>query len=731
MKTLVKAWLLAAVGVAVAPVAEALDQTIPEIVERKAHGWWSTSIYKAGTNDGERVYRSYVIGDPIDWTWPDVKTVGPGAKLICLDAPQAKVTNKIYAVKLDLTTPGLNCLGSIRCDIWGQNMPADDVDNVAKAYTVREKTEDFMVRSRGTGSRLARHRPVFLACNSAAWGPWDTSKDQASTYANPNSPLYSLGIQISGSGTGYGTHSSSGDQRGIFVFYKDRTAEFVPQITKSIAKKVWLSLPCFVHPLIINGEYSWTVADDKSHAQRTSIGLSQDRKTLYLVCCDGRAPNWGDGLDFEQLAQVHRAVGSWNAMNLDGGGSTTLETWDETLGKPRMHNWQSSTRRNGSNLGFYICPPQVKAGDFLYDDLESAVGDAKAGNLPAGVTELDVIADVSFTADYPQLPADVDVTLSSTNGSTLGWAEGVERTIPANVRLTLKGVGLRGDAAAISVAAGGTVAVDGTLGLRRISTADGNGFVLGGPLAETLVVDCAAARAEGEVFGTSALSLVATRRELVNLVCASDPTLFAAARHGSGGIELYWGRTAEWFSADLTTGEVAGGDWREGDETNRTFTADRRECRLVRCTTKAVFTSLGSEKVLSAKLAEFAATSSYPQGAVILADDASGQPAWRCLVREGDAAVWKRLDGDARLNRDYTVVMDVDLRFASPRVRYVVGVADGPAQALCDAAGKTWFDGAGEGLSADGTVNLSGSGRVSSIVGSVIRTEKGSLVLMR
>lgn len=728
----IKSGLIALGAVFAASAALALDQTIPEIVERKNHGWWSTSIYKPGTNGGERVYRHYTIDEPIDWTWPEVKDVGPGAKLVCLDAPSTKVTNKIYVVKLDLTTPGINCIGAIRCDIWGENMPADDVDNMAKAYTVREKTEDFMVRSRGTGSRLARHRPVFLACNSAAWGPWDTSKDQASTYANPNSPLYSMGIQISSSGTGYGSHSSSGDQRGIFVFYKDRTADFIPQMTKEIAKKVWLSLPCFVHRLLVDGEYFWTITSDTSKAQRTSIGLSQDRKTLYLVLCDGRAPRWGDGLNFEQLAHVHKAAGSWNAMNLDGGGSTTLDTWDEQLGKPRMHNWQSGTRRNGSNLGFYVCLPQVKAGDYLYDDLECALADVKAGNLPAGVTELDLIRDVTFTADFPSFPEDLTVTLSSTNGATIGWAEGVTPTIPASSRVTLKGVRLRGAGEQfLTVAAGGSVTIDGAFALAGVRTADKDGFVLAGPIGDTLVVDCAAAQAEGQAFGRSTMSLLTTEKELMKLVSASAPELFAVAVPvAGGGIELRWSHAKDWFSADLETGTVSGGNWTVEEEAERVFTADRRANRMVRCITTSAFTESGVVADLEKRSAELAAAESYPHGALTVVDDEEGIPRWRVLVKEGGEAVWKELAGAVTLKTDYTVVMDVDFLAGAPRVRYVVRPADGTSLVLADETGRAWFDGTGKGLDATGVVRLAGAGKVTTITGQIQSVNTGfSLIL--
>lgn len=520
--------------VAVSP-AWALDEAVAEIRERKANGWWTTAYYKPGTNGTERAYRPYAFGGTINWNWAEVKDVGPGAKLVCLEVKAAKL-NKIYAVKVDLTTPGLNFIGAIRCDAWGA--PMTDVDNVANAYTVREKTEDFIVRSRGTGSRLARNREVFLGMNSAAWGPWRTARDTRSTYANPNGPLYSLGVQISSSGTGYGTHGTAAVPHGVFVFRKDRTADIIPQVTPEIVKEVWFSLPCFVHRLLVDGRDGSTLTRDRSRAQRTSIGLSRDRKTAYLVFCDGRNAAWSSGLTFVELAHVHRAVGSWDAINLDGGGSTTLMTWDAARHRPYMHNWQTSTRRNGSNMGLYVKAPEVKCGANLYDDLESALRDAQGGALPK--PKLDIIADVTVTEACTGITGKVALTLSSTNGATLGWVAGLVPTVPANARLAFKGVALREGARELTVAAGGTLVVDGSLGLNVLRTADRGGFVLGGALGGRMLVDCAAAKTAGAAFGTSSLSLAATRRELAKLGCATDPKLGAAAAVENGVVVLKW-----------------------------------------------------------------------------------------------------------------------------------------------------------------------------------------------
>ncbi|MCM2325241.1 MAG: phosphodiester glycosidase family protein [Candidatus Woesearchaeota archaeon] len=57
---------------------------------------------------------------------------------------------------------------------------------------------------------------------------------------------------------------------------------------------------------------------------RTSVGVSQDGKTLIIIVVDGRRPGYSEGLTLTELAQYHLYYGSYDALNLDGGGSTTL-----------------------------------------------------------------------------------------------------------------------------------------------------------------------------------------------------------------------------------------------------------------------------------------------------------------------------------------------------------------------------------------------------------------------
>ncbi len=56
---------------------------------------------------------------------------------------------------------------------------------------------------------------------------------------------------------------------------------------------------------------------------RTSIGVSRDGKRLWLVVVDGRSTA-SVGMTLVELADTMRALGAWNALNFDGGGSSTM-----------------------------------------------------------------------------------------------------------------------------------------------------------------------------------------------------------------------------------------------------------------------------------------------------------------------------------------------------------------------------------------------------------------------
>ena len=55
---------------------------------------------------------------------------------------------------------------------------------------------------------------------------------------------------------------------------------------------------------------------------RTAIGLSQDNRTLYLFTVDVRGGS--AGMSLPEVAEMLIREGVYQALNLDGGGSTTM-----------------------------------------------------------------------------------------------------------------------------------------------------------------------------------------------------------------------------------------------------------------------------------------------------------------------------------------------------------------------------------------------------------------------
>nr|WP_236838803.1 phosphodiester glycosidase family protein [Caldalkalibacillus salinus] len=74
-------------------------------------------------------------------------------------------------------------------------------------------------------------------------------------------------------------------------------------------------------PLVTEGKIA--TADHGARHPRTAIGFSQDGSHMYLATIDGRQRN-SRGMTLLELAHFMHENGAYHALNLDGGGSSTL-----------------------------------------------------------------------------------------------------------------------------------------------------------------------------------------------------------------------------------------------------------------------------------------------------------------------------------------------------------------------------------------------------------------------
>jgi Phosphodiester glycosidase len=102
---------------------------------------------------------------------------------------------------------------------------------------------------------------------------------------------------------------------------------------------------------------------DLSNA-RTAIGLTRDNRTLVIFTVDGT--NGGHGMQVGEVADLLiRDYGVYNALNMDGGGSTTLALEDPVTHERRVVNSPADNphRAEASNLAIYSdgIPPVTTA----------------------------------------------------------------------------------------------------------------------------------------------------------------------------------------------------------------------------------------------------------------------------------------------------------------------------------------------------------------------------------
>ena len=69
-----------------------------------------------------------------------------------------------------------------------------------------------------------------------------------------------------------------------------------------------------------------------SHEPRTALGYNAD--TLFLIVADGRQPKYSTGLTLYELASILIDLGATEAINLDGGSSSTFVVNNAVINKP-------------------------------------------------------------------------------------------------------------------------------------------------------------------------------------------------------------------------------------------------------------------------------------------------------------------------------------------------------------------------------------------------------------
>jgi exopolysaccharide biosynthesis protein len=82
----------------------------------------------------------------------------------------------------------------------------------------------------------------------------------------------------------------------------------------------------FVQSGVVNGNWP-------ERHPRSAIGINADSTQVYLFTVDGRQEH-SVGMTLTEMGHVMKGFGVWHALNLDGGGSTTLILKDKVVNSP-------------------------------------------------------------------------------------------------------------------------------------------------------------------------------------------------------------------------------------------------------------------------------------------------------------------------------------------------------------------------------------------------------------
>jgi len=147
---------------------------------------------------------------------------------------------------------------------------------------------------------------------------------------------------------------------GALYFAKDNSAAILgPPLKES---DVWNAIAGFkllVDDRVVTLDPAYLGSDFGQANPRTAAGVDRDGKTAWFVVADGRQPGRAVGLTLAELAAVFQMIGAWDALNLDGGGSTALVVTDDS-GAPRVVNTPihagapGNLRQVANNLGFHL-----------------------------------------------------------------------------------------------------------------------------------------------------------------------------------------------------------------------------------------------------------------------------------------------------------------------------------------------------------------------------------------
>lgn len=253
---------------------------------------------------------------------------------------------RVWITRVDLRAPG------VRLQL---TEPADFEGEEAKFETRCANTLEF-----------ARHTGVQLAFNTSAFGPFRARMGQ---------PMNVAGFAA----TAGRVYSKPEKDYGALLIDREGRASLRGAAQDDGA--AWHAVPGF-RMLLDDGRIVVPQQEADSNFggvnPRTAVGVDREGGTLWIVVADGRQRGVAVGWTLVELAALMESLGCWDALNLDGGGSSTFVIEDESgvhrvVNTPVGAGVAGSLRQVAHNVGFYLPGTALPAPNSAPRELREAI----------------------------------------------------------------------------------------------------------------------------------------------------------------------------------------------------------------------------------------------------------------------------------------------------------------------------------------------------------------------
>ncbi len=245
-----------------------------------------------------------------EWT---TKFVGVDIAAGQLAAPEAgEVIQQVLCVRVDLSNPEVKLFTTPKCTDCTGDTRAENTSRFLERNDLQVAVNGGFYSSSGGGGLVNI--------------PLGTAQDV-------------FGLAISEGAVV--SPADNADYRATLLFTSNNVATFLPNAASPDTTGIYTAISGN-RPLLIDGVNANT-PNPGDRDPRTALGISPDRRYLYLLTVDGRQSDrlgltgWSAGADWYETGEWLRRFGAWDAINVDGGGSTTMVVADTNCGAFRTN----------------------------------------------------------------------------------------------------------------------------------------------------------------------------------------------------------------------------------------------------------------------------------------------------------------------------------------------------------------------------------------------------------